>query len=361
MITLRQAEIGLRSTLKDEGWMLTPADRKPTVPRISLPGFQFLPENRSAVWAVKELARAVLLGKRVPVCPLMLHGPPGSGKTQLTAALLATLTSGSSDLIVRSASAADLARPEVPGEEAGFADRALRTCDVLVLEDIQHLPERAANAACDLLDHRSSRKAALVVTANTGPAGLSRLPRRLTSRLAAGLVVQLEPPGIASRRVLLEAAAKTKNVRLTADALDMIAEQTGGMRAALGLLQNLTQVAPKYPGPLDRAVVEHVLSGSGQPTSRGSRLHEIIKRVAAAFGITKKALLSPSRLRNVLLPRQVAMYLAHELAGLSLPRIGAAFERDHTTVLHACRKVKAELANDKHLAAILRQLKRGAA
>jgi chromosomal replication initiator protein len=358
MITLRQAEIGLRSTLKDEGWMLTPANRK-TVPRISLPGFQFLPENRSAVWAVKELARAVLLGRRVPVCPLMLHGPPGSGKTQLTAALLATLTSGSSDLIVRSASAADLAKPEIPGE--GFADRALRTCDVLVLEDIQHLPERAANAACDLLDYRSSRKTALVVTANTGPAGLSRLPRRLTSRLAAGLVVQLEPPGIASRRVLLEAAAKSKNVRLTVDALDMLAEQTDGMRAALGLLQNLTQVAPKYPGPLDRAVIEQVLSGSGQSTSRGSRLHEIIKRVAAAFGITKKALLSPSRLRNVLLPRQVAMYLAHELAGLSLPRIGAAFERDHTTVLHACRKVKAELANDKQLAAILRQLERDAA
>ena len=83
-----------------------------------------------------------------------------------------------------------------------------------------------------------------------------------------------------------------------------------------------------------------------------------MRRVAAAYGTTEKALLGTSRLRPVLLPRQVAMYLARELTGLSLPRIGVAFSRDHTTVLHACRKIEAELTTDVGLAARVNQLRR---
>ena len=96
--------------------------------------------------------------------------------------------------------------------------------------------------------------------------------------------------------------------------------------------------------------------GSRRP--RGVELPAIMKRVAAAFGVTEKELLGISRLRRVLVPRQVAMYLARELSGLSLPRIGAAFGRDHTTVLHAFCKVNEALASDERLAATVRQLRR---
>ncbi len=166
--------------------------------------------------------------------------------------------------------------------------------------------------------------------------------------------MQLETLGVKSRRAILEANAK--NVRLAPDALDWLAAQGGGLRAALGLLQNLALVASSYPGPLDRAAVEQIVAGTGQPTSRGTDLAAIMKRVCAAFGITQKELLGPSRLRRVLLPRQVAMYLARELAGLSLPRIGAAFGRDHTTVLHACRKIEEAMEGDMKLAAVVKQL-----
>lgn len=333
--------------------MPAPADRKP-LPRLDLPRFQILPENRSAVRAVTTLARAVLLGKRPPVCPLMLHGPSGTGKTRLTAALLGTLVNETVVVTARSVPARELARPD---DESGFADRDLRDCDFLVLEDVQHLPEWAADAICDLIDHRTARRKALVITAGVGPATLTHLPRKLTSRLAAGLVVQLETLGARSRRAILEANAK--NVRLTPDALDWLAGQGGGLRAALGLLQNLVQVSRNYPGPLDRAAVEQIAAGTGQPTSHGTDLAAIMKCVCAAFGVTQKELLGPSRLRRVLIPRQVAMYLARERAGLSLPRIGAAFGRDHTTVMHACRKVEEAMEGDDQLAATVRQLKRG--
>ena len=98
--------------------------------------------------------------------------------------------------------------------------------------------------------------------------------------------------------------------------------------------------------------------GNRQYIARALDVSAIVKRVAVAFGVDEKAMLGASRLRGVLKPRQVAMYLARELTGLSLPRIGAAFGgRDHTTVLHSCRKVEEELANDVALAKQVSELR----
>jgi chromosomal replication initiator protein len=334
------------------------SDRNPSrkfSQNLDLDGFLILPENRSAVRAIRGLARAVLAGKRSPVCPLVLHGSPGTGKTLLTAVVLKALTSDTNGITARTVSAGELARPD---EDEGFADRGLQTCDFLIIEDVQHLPNRVADAACDLIDHRAARRKPLVITASTGPAGLTHLSRRLTSRLAAGLVVQLELLGARSRQTILEAVAKANKTRLTPDALNWLARQSEGMRAALGSLQNLTQLARNFPGPLDQKAMAQILAGTGQPTSTRGDPCQIVKRVAAMFDINEKELLGKSRLRNVLLPRQVAMYLTRELTKLSLPRIGAFFAgRDHTTVLHACRKVEAELAENETLVAIVRQVR----
>jgi chromosomal replication initiator protein len=247
----------------------------------------------------------------------------------------------------------------VDAETPGFDDPDLLACDLLVLEDLHLIPDRTTDPLCDLIDRRTARRKALVVTANAGPAGLGHLPRKLTSRLTSGLVLQLEPLSAASRRVVLEATAAARKIRLTGDALDWLAGQAtgGGVRALLGLLGNLAPAATNSPIPLDRTGVEESLAGTGQPTSNGRDVDAIVKRVAAAFGVTERELRGPSRLRRVLVPRQVAMYLARELCGLSLPRLGAAFARDHTTVLHAYRKIEADLAGDERLAGVVRQIR----
>jgi chromosomal replication initiator protein len=316
--------------------------------------FLVLPENRSAVRAAKAVARALPAGRRPPFSPLVLHGPPGTGKTHLAATLAVRLSEGPGVVTTRTVAAGDLARSA--DGEAGFADPDLLACDLLVLEDVQHLPAKAADPVCDLLDRRASRRKAVVAMAG---AGLSHLPQRLTSRLASGLVVQLEPLGPASRRVVAESAAEALGLRLTPDALDRLAARAtgGGVRPLLGVLGNLAQVAADYPGPLDRTAVDEILAGTGQPTSAGPDATAIVKRVALAFGVTEKELLGPSRLRSVMVPRQVAMVLVRELCGLSLPRIGAVFGRDHTTVLHALRKVAADMTTDERLVGVVRQLR----
>jgi chromosomal replication initiator protein len=131
----------------------------------------------------------------------------------------------------------------------------------------------------------------------------------------------------------------------------------GGLRSALGRLAALGAGAKAFPGPLDRAACEAILAAGGHPTSPAADVPGIIGKVAAAFGVTAKELMGPSRLRRVLVPRQVAMFLAREACGLSFPRLAAAFGRDHTTVLHAVRKVEAGLASDERLAAVVRRLR----
>lgn len=319
-------------------------------------GFLVLPENRVAVRAVRSVCRSVLAKKRPGANPLVLHGPPGTGKSHLSASLVDHLSNSPGGVSAQVVSAGDIAR----SPDESLADDALAACDLLALEDVQHLTERAADAACELLDGRTARRRATVVTASAGPSQLAHLPHRLTSRLASGLVVRLEPLTAPSRSTILTEVARQKRVRLTGDAITWLAEQAtgGGVRTTLGLLQNLAQVASAFPGPLTRADVQQVFAESGQPTSVGADVSGIVERVAGAFGISEKELLGTSRLRGIMRPRQIAMYLARQLTGLSLPRLGAAFGRDHTTVLHACRKVEAEIAADWGLAKKVEELRR---
>lgn len=316
-----------------------------------------LPENRSALRAVRRVARALAGPGRVtaPFAPLVLHGPPGTGKTCLTTALVRDVIAAPAGRTVQVVAANDLDRqtddPTDPADLAG--------CDLLVLEDLQHLPGGgAADLVCRLLDGRAARRRPTVVTASAGPAQLTALPRRLTNRLAAGLVVRLGPFAPPSRRELLAALADRRGLRLTPDARDWLADQAagGGARPLIGVLERLKVLARGTPGPLDREAAAALLAGPDPgPTTAG--VDRIVARVAAAFGVKPKDVLGPSRVRAVLVPRQVAMYLAREAAKLSLVQIGRGFGgRDHTTVLHAVRAVEGALAADPKLAGTVREL-----
>lgn len=314
-------------------------------------GYVRLPENRSAVSAVARVRKGLARGRcRLPI--VVVHGSPGSGKTRLAQAAAA----GIEDALIRPA--ADLARP---ARSRGTIehDPDLDQAPLLILEDVHRLPPRGAEALTLLLDRRATHRRPTIFTSIVGPALLSDLPRRLTNRLAAGLVVPLDPPAAASRRKLLRAFAAAKSLKLSLEATDWLAQSVAlaeGIRPLVGAVDQLAVQARGRWGRLERADVERLMKGRDDPPGEAA-IVRLTQRVADAFQIEFDDLTGLSRLKSVMLARQVAMASAREVLNESLPSIGRYFGKDHSTVLHACRKVKGLVKKDRIVAGIMSKLK----
>jgi chromosomal replication initiator protein len=339
-----------------------------------------LPENQAARLAVERVADCVGgRGPRRAINPLFLYGPAGTGKTHLVSALLADVTRRGPDLQVALLAAGDfesLLLPEFPphpnpppqegraysspsplvGEGWGEGVKEARQADLLVVEDLQHLPGRVEEAFVHLMDRGLARGQQLVFTALAGPAQLTHLPARLTSRLSGGLVVGLEMLSPVSRRAFLADRVRRRGLEVGSEVIDWLAGHVAGsVRQLEGALTRLADLARQHSQPLDLDRVAEqfgVEASVARPT-----VERIVQRVGRYFQVEPRRLQERSRSRSVLLPRQVGMYLARQLTGLSLEQIGAYFGgRDHSTVLHACRKVEQALAHDVHLSGAVRQL-----
>jgi chromosomal replication initiator protein len=313
-----------------------------------------LPENRAARQAVEQVLDCVSgrLARR-SINPLFLHGPAGTGKSHLAADLVGQLTGRLPDLQVVVLQASDMRsdRPDAPNEDVAAA----RAADLVVVEDLQHLSERAVEPFVGLLDRCLARQRQFVCTALAGPAQLTHLPGRLISRLAQGLVVGLELLSPVSRREYLHQDEMA--LEASAHVLDWLAEHTPGsvrqLEGALVRLRNLSAALGRPPR-LDE-VTDAFRQDSEMHTATVER---IAQRVCRYFQVAPGQMCSRRRSRAVMLPRQVGMYLARQLTSLSLDQIGAYFGgRDHSTVLHACRKVEQALTSDAHLSGAVRELR----
>jgi chromosomal replication initiator protein len=233
---------------------------------------------------------------------------------------------------------------------------AIRDADLLVIDDLHRLPGRAVETFVGLLDRGLARGQQWVVTASEGPARLTHLPGRLTSRLASGLVVGIDPPSPAGRRVILAAFAGRRDLDVPGPVLDWLAgHAAGSFRELEGVAARLATLARLTGGALTLDVVREQFRAESD--ARRPTVERIVQRVSRYFRVEPGQLQGPSRTRGVLLPRQVGMYLARRLTPLSLEQIGAHFGgRDHSTVLHACRKVEEALDRDVTLSGAIRQL-----
>lgn len=315
-----------------------------------------LAENEAARLAVERVADCVgSRGPRRTINPLFLYGPAGTGKSHLAAALLAQVTQRAPDLQVALLAATDFEALLLPDADRESL-KTVRQADLLIIEDVQHLPARVEEAFVHMMDRGLARGQQLVFTAAVGPAQLTHLPARLTSRLSGGLVVGLRPLSPVSRHSFLRDRLQRRGLKLEAEALDWLTQHLpGSVRQLEGAVARLVGLARLAEEPIALETLRahfEIEAAASRPT-----VERIVQRVGRYFQVEPRQLQARGRSRGVMLPRQVGMYLARQLTELSLQQIGAYFGgRDHSTVLHACRKVEQALAHDVRLSGAVRQL-----
>jgi len=323
----------------------TPSERElPT-----LPAFVAGPENR----LVEVAVRSLLANVDRHYNPIHLYGPPGSGKSHLAHGLARVWKSRLHRSIVCT-SAREFARglaEAIQTKTTNDFTAPYRTAALLVLEDIDALQGRdaAQQELIAIVDALADAGRRILVTARTEPGRLTGMKPRLRGRLNQGLVVRLAPPGRDARATIVGQLARLRGLQLTEEAADVLADCVAGTVPDLDeALRGLSTERRAPFGPIDREDVRRYLKRNSAPTRPSIR--QVAAVVARHFSVSVGDLRSPSRRRAAVCARGVAMYLARNLTGLSLQRIGKYFGgRDHTTVSHGCRRTEERIETEPEI------------
>jgi chromosomal replication initiator protein len=335
--------------------------------RLTFASFLVGRSNALAHAAARQVAEAEP-GAGARFNPLFVHAAVGLGKTHLLQAIVWAGEARGRRMVYLTAEKFMYGFVSALKSQSAIAFKeALRGIDALVIDDMQFLqgPKvqlefgHTLNALVD-----AGRQ--VVIAADRTPSELESLEERVRSRLAAGLVVEIMPLEAELRKRILEA-------RVAA-----LKAQHPGFEVPTSVIEHVTQQVTQNGRDLDGAVNRLLAHNqlSGRPVTvemadevirdlirpadpRRIRVEDILRIVAKHYGVSRADLLSSRRTANVVRPRQIAMYLAKTLTLRSLPEIGRRFGgRDHTTVLHAVRKIEGLVQGDKGLADEIEGLKR---
>lgn len=294
--------------------------------------------------------------------PLVLYGPSGTGKSHLAQCVAqsrpdAVCTTGAD--FVRELTAA------VHHNAVEQFHAKYRTAGLFVLDGVlQLLGRRAALQELQhLLDALEASETPVLITSSRPPSEVAELPPALRSRLGGGLVVAVSSSGIAARQIILHRWAAAHQITLSTAAAKLLAEKLSGttadLRGAITQLQMEAKAESDYDAakPIGLEHVRRFLSRRRPPCP--SNLNQITKLVAKYYGLTSGALRSPSRRRQVVLARAMAIYLGRILCGASLKSLGMHFGgRDHSTALHNFQQMQDRLSRDSALCGTVDALQR---
>lgn len=301
--------------------------------------------------------------------PLFIHAAAGLGKTHLLNALAQRIKATQPMRKVMMMTAERFMYTFIHAirqrDTLSFKDQ-FQSVDVLLIDDFQFLQGKAIQQEfCHAFNSLVDQRRQVVVAADVPPSQLDTVDQRMRSRLMGGLVVDIDGPDLELRRKILsvrrdQIQARDPQAMVSDEILDLIADKvTGGGRELEGALNRILayQQFNNQPITLDLAVmVLRDAAAQGQDQGR-IKIDDILKIVGRHYNVSKNDLLSPRRARSVVMPRQIGMYLAKKLTSRSLPEIGRRFGgRDHSTVLHAVRKIDELMRGDEKLAKDLTQL-----
>jgi len=340
----------------------------PLDPRLTFDAFVVGRSNTLAHAAALQVARA-RRGDAVMFNPLYIHAGVGLGKTHLLQALT-WAGNASPDRKVLYLTAERFVFGFVAALKTQTAiafKEALRAIDVLVIDDLQFLQGKSTQAEfCHTLNALIDAGRQVVIAADRPPSDLESLEERVRSRLAGGLVVEMGLLGEELRLEILKSRAAAARLHhpgfeVPSAVLGFIAKTvTHNGRDLEGALNRLLAHSKLTGQPVTLEMAEREVRDLIRPQEpRRVKIEDIQRVVARQYNVSRADLLSSRRTANVVRPRQVAMYLAKTLTLRSLPEIGRRFGgRDHTTVLHAVRKIENLVSKDLSLAEEIEILKR---
>ncbi len=289
--------------------------------------------------------------------PLFIYGGSGLGKTHLLHAIghyTRTLYKGTRVRYVSSEEFTNEFINSIRDDKAAVFQRRYRDVDVLLVDDIQFLSGKVQTQeeffhTFNTL-HNANKQ--IVVTSDLPPKQLQDFEDRMRSRFEWGLITDVQPPDLETRIAILRKKSVQERLVAPPEVLEFIASKiSSNIRELEGALIRVTAFASLNRQPVDLAITEIVLKDLF-PSESGPEITaaQIMAAAASYFGVTVDELCGSSRSRVLVTARQIAMYLCRELTDLSLPKIGQAFGgRDHTTVMHADRKIRQLMAERRSL------------
>ena len=310
-------------------------------------------------------ARKVAESRNVSFNPLFLYSGVGLGKTHLMHAIAWHIKQQDPTRNIVYLSAEKFMYKFVRAlrykDTTAFKEQ-FRSVDVLMVDDVQFMGGKDTTQEEFFYTFNSliEEGRQIIISADKSPADLEGIETRLKSRLGCGLVADIHPTDFDLRIGILENKARQLGIELPQKVAEFLAQKiTSNIRELEGALRRViahSQLLSDKEITLD--MTQDVLKDMLRSYDKRTTIDEIQKKVAEHFNISVKEMQSSRRARTVARPRQIAMYLAKQLTSRSLPEIGRKFDRDHTTVMHAVRKVEELILEDASLAENVDALRR---
>ena len=297
--------------------------------------------------------------------PLFIYGGAGLGKTHILHAIgnhAGRIRPNARILYLSSEQFVNELVTSIREDRMTWFREKYRSIDLLLVDDIQFIArkERTQEEFFHTFNTLYQAGKQIVLTSDCPPKKIPTIAEQLRSRFEWGLIADIQPPDLETRIAILKKKADGQGLNLPDDVAIYIASNVrSNIRELEGCLSKIRAYAMLYKVPLSVALAQKALTDMFEAKIKRPVTVELVQQIVARhYQVEPAQLNSASRDRRVTLPRQIAMYLARELTNMSLPDIGRNFGgRDHTTVMHACKKVEKTQADDAQLKERLTQIR----
>jgi chromosomal replication initiator protein len=287
--------------------------------------------------------------------PLYVYGKSGLGKTHLIQAIgnyILANQKGKKIIFTNAVQFVDEFIKYIEIKKTDEFNKLYKTCDVLLIDDVQFLSGKGETQEVffHIFNDLFHNEKQIVLTSDKIPKNIDALEERLVSRFQCGLTVDIQAPGFETKIAILHKKAQKNNLDLPENVIEYIAKNSSSnVREMEGYLIKLLAYSSMYKVDIDYAKALEILELKNEAENRKIYVEQVIEKVALYYGTPKEKIIKGGREKDLVLPRQAAMYLSRKLTGSSLKNIGKIFMKDHSTVIYGCNNIELLMKADTKL------------